>query len=95
MERKHRVRLTAAKIRLKSNDRVASGAGDALQRTLQQPRHAVRHKRAAKELVGLLVLGRGLAAINLRQIGGELGLLDRGEGGNLFHQRPSRASSRD
>ena len=75
IDRHHAVRLAAAKGGLQLNDRLAAHTVQPLHHLNQQQTHALRNKGALKKCGRLLVLARGSAQVDSRQIGGKLSLL--------------------
>ncbi len=77
IDRQHRVRLAAAEGGLELNDRLAALAVQPLRDLRQQQAHALGDEGALKEGDGVLVFRRRLARLHRRDVGSELGLLER------------------
>ena len=75
IEREHTVCLAAAECRLELDHGLAVLAADASKRLHEQPRHALGHIGTRKELHGVAILERALAACDLCEVCGELGVL--------------------
>ena len=74
---KHGVRLAAAERGLKLDNRVAALAVEATGNGCEQQAHSLGDEGALEECRRVLILPRGLAGVNRRDVGGELGLLER------------------
>jgi hypothetical protein len=77
IDRKHRVRLAATERGLQLDDRVAALARQALDHRVEQQAHALGDEGALEEQLRVLVLGVAVPAMNPRQVGRELRLLER------------------
>ena len=76
VDREHAVGLAATKGGLQLDHRVAALAGEALGDGDQQQAHAFGDEGAGEEGLGVLVLRRRGAVGDLRDVSGELGLLE-------------------
>jgi hypothetical protein len=75
-QREHRMRLSAAEIRLKLDDRITARAGEAFDRTGQQLLQAMGDEGPLEKIARVFVFVRTLATIDLSEVGGEFCLLE-------------------